>query len=99
MGYMALYAVIAKAQNTVLQNRIALHYPDFQAWSDQTWIVHSDDTAEAISLKLGVSQRDSQGTVTSEVGHVLVVKLAASYWGFGPNFFWDWLRSAFQRSI
>ena len=96
---MAIFSIISKALMQGLDERITRHYPQSQRWSDTCWFVETDDNILAVSANIGVPVvRDEQQTLFSEYGHVMVVQVSANYWGYGTMPFWDWMKSAFERS-
>ena len=94
---MAVFAVVSKVLQPALAARIAQSYPELFEWSDRAWIIQTNDNATKIARNLGVSERDASGQESSEFGHVVVLQLAPSYWGYGPTPIWEWMKSAFER--
>jgi hypothetical protein len=94
---MAVYTIIATVALPGLAADVAREYPEHHAWSDRAWAVRTDDTAQTVAGKLGVSGRDAAGNAASKYGHIVVMQATSNYWGFGPTPFWDWLKSAFER--
>lgn len=95
---MAVFSIISVFPSEGLSARIGETYPINFAWSDRAWFVTTDETAQSIARKLGVSERDQNGQIHSEFGHIVVTKLASDYWGFGPSASWEWLKSEFEKS-
>ena len=95
---MAVFAIMARQAQPPLGEAIEILFPDHIAWGPNVWLVQSDETAIKISQKLGVSDADDSGATTSAFGHIVVVKLASSYWGWATSEFWDWLQAAFEKA-
>lgn len=95
---MTVFAVLSPRADPRLAAQIASQYPDHKEYGSNVWLLQSKDTALEVSHRLGVSVRNAEGTATSQFGHVMVIQLASSYWGFGPTDVWDWLKSAFERT-
>lgn len=94
---MAVYLIIAASLHPTLGQRIESLYPGAQSFSDRAWMIESEETAQSIARKLGISAPDESGKTTSEFGYLLVTKMSGTYWGYGPTSLWDWLKSALQR--
>ena len=95
---MAVFIVIVNEPHAELPQRIASEFPDSFSFSDRAWLVQSELTALAVSRALGVSERSSDGAVTSTFGHIFVSQLSPNYWGFATASLWDWVKAKFERS-
>lgn len=95
---MSVFAILTPTANPPLSFQISQIYPDHLEVSDRSWLIFTEDTSLGVSRKLGVSERNEQGAVTSQFGHILVIQVSSSYWGYGSTSTWEWLKSALERS-
>lgn len=99
---MAVIAIITREPEPAprLDALLQQHYPGkFVRWSDSVVVVSTADTPMQLSQKIGTKVRNPDGTLSGEFDDIFVTQLSASYWGFGPTAFWDWLKNAFEVTV
>lgn len=95
---MAVFTVTIVDAHPAFAGRVSSAFPECHQFSDRVWIVVSDETPQAIAQKLGVTERDAEGKVASQFGHILVSQMTSNYWGFASSGMWEWMKAKFERS-
>jgi hypothetical protein len=98
---MAVYAVITAKPEPLVDAMLASQYAGkFYRFSDQAWIVATQDSAPELSVKLGGKQKLPNGTLQGALdGYILVSDLGPNYWGFSGTAFWTWLKNAHEGRL
>jgi len=68
---------------------LTARYPESHEFTDRIWFLRTSETAQQIS--------DAIFTATDSKNGVVVIRVAASYYGYAKSEVWDWLAGAFKE--
>lgn len=89
---MAIFLVASRRRNyPELAARIERQFPDHFQFTENVWLVSSEDTAVGVSQQIGLQRG-------GDLRGILVTKMAPAYYGLASSELWDWIRAAIEKS-
>ena len=97
---MAVFAIISNLWVPNLSAAVTAAYPAAYKCSETVWFVETADSAIVLGQRIGIAEGAPESAAFKPgFSGIVIIQLSPNYWGHAPMAGWEWLRSAFERSI